>query len=156
MTDWYMDSHAVTCDKVRGSLDEGKMMLHAETWPGQIPWRCLLPRDVDNLLVPVCFSSTHVAWGAVRLEPTWMQTGEAAGFAVAMAKRQGTTPAALGPDLLVRKLVQQRFHISFFNDVNANDPTLAIAAAHYFGTKGFFHDYNARLNEPLTEAVAKV
>ena len=49
ITDWYMDSHAVTLGGVRGSLDEGKMMLHAETWPGQIPWRCLLPKGVDNL-----------------------------------------------------------------------------------------------------------
>ena len=89
-------------------------MLHAETWPGQIPYRCLLPKDLDNLLVPVCLSATHVAWGAIRLEPTWMQTGEAAGFAAALALKQGITVGQLDPDVLVRKLKQNQFLLNFY------------------------------------------
>jgi len=114
MTDWYMDSHAVTPGGVRGSLDEGKMMLHAETWPGQIPYRCLLPRDLDNLLVPVCLSSTHVAWGAIRLEPTWMQTGEAAGYAAAIAIPRGLDPATIDFAKLVAVLQANGFLIDFY------------------------------------------
>ncbi len=110
MTDWYMDSHAVTKGKVRGSLDEGKMMLHAETWPGQIPYRCLLPKDLDNVLVPVCLAATHVAWGAIRLEPTWMQTGEAAGYAAALSDQPGKLD---GKDLRQR-LEAAGFLINFY------------------------------------------
>ena len=80
------------------------------------PYRALLPQGVDNLLVPVCLSATHVAWGAVRLEPVWRQTGEAAGFAAALAKRAKTAPAELDGDLLVRTLVARRQMVSFFND----------------------------------------
>ena len=122
----------------------------------QIPYRSLLPQSVDNLLVPVCLSATHVAWGAIRLEPVFMQTGDAAGLAVALAKQQKTTPAALDSDLLVRTLVGRGQLVSFFNDVKVTNPDPSIPAAQYFGTKGFFNDYNARLDEPLTEAVAQL
>lgn len=123
-------------------------MLHAETWPGQIPWRCLLPKEVDNLLVPVCFSSTHVAWGAIRLEPTWMQTGEAAGFAAAMAKERGVPLAELDADDLVRRLAREQFMLGFFNDVEVGTDDPRTVAAQYFSTQGFFDDFDARLVEP--------
>ncbi|MAS92273.1 MAG: pyridine nucleotide-disulfide oxidoreductase [Verrucomicrobiales bacterium] len=156
MTDWYADSHAVTKGGVRGSLDEGKMMLHAETWPGQIPWRCLLPKEVDNLIVPVCFSSTHVAWGAIRLEPTWMQTGEAAAYGVLLAKENGVMPGTLDSERLVRRLSKEGFLISFFNDVVVTKDDPLFAATQYFGTRGFFSDYVAALDAPLTEGIEKV
>lgn len=156
VTDWYMDSHACTTDSRPGFKYDGKLILTEESRPSQIPYRSLLPQGVDNLLVPVCLSATHVAWGAIRLEPVYMQMGEAAGFAAALAKQQGTTPAALNPDLLVRTLVQRRQLVSFFNDLKVTDPDPSIPAAQYFGTKGFFNDYNARLDQPLTEAVAKL
>jgi hypothetical protein len=151
ITEWYMDSHSCTLARVPGSMEEGKAMLHQETFPGQLPWRCLLPQGVDNLLVPVCLSATHVAWGTVRLEPVFMQTGESAAFAAALAVKQNTTPAALDPDLLVRTLVKNRVMVSFFNDKEPMDPALQ-----YFGTKGFFADYDARLNEPLKKATARL
>ena len=44
----------------------------------------------------------------------------------------------------------------FFNDLKVTDPGPVIPAAQYFGTRGFFHSYDARLHEPLTEAVEKV
>ena len=42
--------------------------------------------------------------------------------------------------------------VSFFNDVDVSGNEPWIAAVQYFGTKGFFHDYNARMNEPLKHA----
>jgi hypothetical protein len=151
ITDWYMDSHACTTDSRPGFHYDGKLILTEESRPGQIPYRALLPRGVDNLLVPVCLSATHVAWGAVRLKPVWMQTGEAAGFAAALAKQRGVPPAVLDPDLLVRTLCRAGFLVSFFND-----PEPLVPALQYFGTKGFFHDYDARLAEPLKPATAKL
>jgi hypothetical protein len=155
-TEWYMDSHACTIVRVLGSMEEGKAMLHQETFPGQLPWRTLLPQGVDNLLVPVCLGATHVAWGTVRLEPVFMQTGEVAGLATALALKANTPPAQLNPEQLVRELAKRRFMISFFNDADVGDQSAWVSAAQYFATKGFFADYNARENEPLTEAVRSV
>lgn len=153
MTEWYMDSHSCTPARIAGMLEEGKVMLHQETFPGQIPYRCLLPQELDNLLVPVCISATHVAWGTVRLEPVFMQLGESAGHAAALAAQEKTTPGALDPDLLIRKLATSHTTLSFFNDVDISSDAPQVAAAQYFGTKGFFASYDAKLDEPLTEAV---
>ncbi len=156
ITDWYMDSHSCTTDSRAGFKYDGKLILTEESRPSQIPYRSLLPRKIDNLLVPVCLSATHIAWGAVRLEPVFMQTGEAAGFAAALAKQQSVAPAQLDADLLVRTLVEHRQLVSFFNDLKVTDPEPVIPAAQYFTTRGFFHSYDAALHEPLTEASAKV
>jgi hypothetical protein len=154
-TEWYLDCHTCTLARVPGGLDEGKMMLNQETFPGQMPYRCLLPQGVDNLLVPVCLSATHVAWGTVRLEPVFMEMGEAAGLAAALALKSRILPAKLDPDQLVRGLCDRRFMVTFFNDVNVAGDETGIPAVQYFGTKGFFPDYNARLHEALKVATGK-
>ena len=130
------------------------MMLHAETWPGQIPWRSLLPKELDNLVVPVCFSATHVAWGAIRLEPTWMQTGESTGLAAALARRDNVPVAKLDPARLTRKLAEEHSLITFFNDLPADFP--AAKAALFFGGYGFFPTCDARLDEPVESEVMKL
>ena len=153
ITDWSMDSHDCTTNRRPGYAYDGKLILTEESHPAQIPYRALLPQGVDNLLVPVCLSATHVAWGAVRLEPTFMQLGEAAGFAAALSKKQQTTPAQLDPDRLVRELCRRHFMVTFLNATNVASDDPRVAAAQYFGTKGFFADYNARLDEPLSADV---
>ena len=153
VTEWYLDTHACTSRHIEGALEEGKMMLDVETFPGQVPYRAILPQGVDNLLVPVCLSSTHVAWGTIRLEPTWMNLCESAGYAAALAIQNKVTPAQLDPELLLRKLAANHVMLSFFNDVDVASDDPRVAAAQYFATMGFFADYNARLDEPLTEDV---
>jgi hypothetical protein len=152
-TDWPMDSHDCTWDRSQGYEFDGKLILTEESRPAQIPWRSLLPQGVDNLIVPVCLSATHVAWGAVRLEPVWMMTGEAAGTAAVVAKRHQTSPGKLDPDVLLRTLVANKHFVTFFNQLQADAEHPAMVAAQYFGTKGFFASYDAKLDEPLTEAV---
>jgi FAD dependent oxidoreductase len=58
--------------------------------PYAIPYRSLTPRreDAENLLVPVCLSASHVAFGSVRMEPTLMLLGHAVGLAAAQAMRR--------------------------------------------------------------------
>jgi len=109
-TDWYMDSHSCDRDSTYGDPVseeypyEGKLILSEELRPGQIPYRSLLPRGLANLLVPVCLGATHVAWGSVRLEPCLVHTGEVAGFAAAIAIREGILPGELDGEALAAEI----------------------------------------------------
>ncbi len=155
-TEWPMDS--VQClpeviKDVDGSdVHEGAFFLSEESRPAMVPYRSLLHRDLDNLLVPVCLSCTHVFWGAARLEPVWMQTGEAAGFAAALAFQQGIVPAALDPKQLVRTLVEHHCMVAFFNDVDVTSREPWVPAVQYLATLGFFDSYDAKPNELLGAA----
>ena len=56
-----------------------------------IPYRSLLPKEFDNLLVGGrCISATHEAQASTRIMPICATTGEAAGIAIAVAKNTGT------------------------------------------------------------------
>jgi hypothetical protein len=155
MTDWPVDSVACLPRKAPGGNADGIFFLGEETRPAQVPYRSILPQGVDNLLVPVALSASHVGWGAIRLEPVWMQTGEAAGFAAALAVQFQTSPAQLDPDALVKTLVKNRMMVSFFNDADVRSDEPWVVAAQYFGTKGFFHDYNVRPDDALKLATAQ-
>lgn len=154
MTDWYMDSHACGLDTVKGSMMEGKMMLHYDTYPGQVPFRSLTTSQLGNLLVPVCLSCTHVAWGALRLEPTWMNIAESAGVAAALAVRQKKNPSQLNTEKLLLEIADRRIATTLYNDLDITAKAAWIPAVQYFGNKGFFPSYKLRIDEPLSEATA--
>lgn len=61
--------------------------------PYQVPYRAIVPKakECGNLLVPVCLSSSHVAFSSVRVEPAWMVLGQSAGIAAALAIDEGKT-----------------------------------------------------------------
>jgi hypothetical protein len=61
--------------------------------PYGIAYRALTParEHATNLLVPVCLSASHVAFGSIRMEPTLMLLGHAAGHAAAQAARRGVS-----------------------------------------------------------------
>ena len=83
---WYLDVHpnAITA----GSANAAKSV---QPKPYDIPYRTLLPKNVDNLLVAGrCHSATPRASSSTRVSCTAMALGQAAGYGAALAIRSGT------------------------------------------------------------------
>ncbi len=55
--------------------------------PYPISYLSIVPRkgEASNLLVPVCMSATHIAYGSIRMEPVFMVLGQSAATAAVMA-----------------------------------------------------------------------
>lgn len=76
--------------------------------PYGIDYGSIVPRksEASNLIVPVCLSGTHIAYGSIRMEPVFMMLGQSAATAAAIAVDEGCSVQAVNYDLLKRKLVQ--------------------------------------------------
>lgn len=82
-----MDSH--NCDRhvINGYVkNEGNVEVGGFK-PYPISYRCMVPRreEVRNLLVPVCLSASHIAYGSIRMEPVFMVLAQSSAVAASLA-----------------------------------------------------------------------
>ena len=82
-----MDSH--NCQRiVKGGHTENEGDVQVGGFPFYpISYRSIVPKagECDNLLVPICLSATHIAYGSIRMEPVFMILGQSAATAAALA-----------------------------------------------------------------------
>lgn len=83
-----MDSHQFQryVDANRYVQNEGNVEAHVSA-PYPISYRSIIPHkgECTNLLVPVCLSATHIAFGSIRMEPVFMLLGQSAATAASIA-----------------------------------------------------------------------
>ncbi|MBL9205876.1 MAG: FAD-dependent oxidoreductase [Opitutaceae bacterium] len=103
-----MDSH--NCQRV---VKEGRVINEGDVQvsgfaPYPISYRALTPRasEAENLLVPVCLSSSHIAYGSVRMEPVFMILGQSAAIAASLALRRGCAVQSVPYSDLQRELTR--------------------------------------------------
>jgi len=88
MGSYTMDSHNIQRYVTPEGFvqNEGDLGVHAPK-PYQIALGSILPKKEEciNLLVPVCISCSHIAFGSIRMEPVFMILGQSAGTIAAMA-----------------------------------------------------------------------
>lgn len=88
MGSYTMDSHNVQrYIKPDGFIqNEGDIGVHPKK-PYRIAYGSIVPKkdECANLLVPVCVSSSHIAFGSIRMEPVFMILGQSAGTAACLA-----------------------------------------------------------------------
>lgn len=109
-----MDSH--NCERIVIEQD-GKLMVKNEgdvqkgvSQPYPVSYKSLTPKreECTNLLVPVCLSASHIAYGSIRMEPVFMGMGQTCGMAAAMAGKGDV----------------QKVDVSKIQEIYATDPCL--------------------------------
>ncbi|EMI46956.1 FAD-dependent oxidoreductase [Rhodopirellula sp. SWK7] len=98
MAAYGMDSH--NCQRIvqgGAARNEGDVQEHGLR-PYPISYRSIVPKaeECENLLVPVCVSATHIAFGSIRMEPVFMVLGQSAAVAAVSAIDADTTVQQVG------------------------------------------------------------
>ena len=100
---YQMDSH--NCERMVIEKD-GKVMVKNEGdveigggKPYPISYRSITPKreECTNLLVPVCLSSSHIAFGSIRMEPVFLELGQVAGIAASLAGKNSVQTIDIKP-----------------------------------------------------------
>ena len=78
--------------------------------PYPISYQSIIPKasECSNLLVPVCVSSTHIAFGSIRMEPVFMVLGQSAATAAALAIDSDSPLHSLDYNVLKERLLQDK------------------------------------------------
>jgi hypothetical protein len=88
--------------------------------PYEIPYRSLIPKyeECSNLIVPVCISSSNLAYSSFRMEPQYMIAGHAAGIAAAMSSKAEIAVQQIPINELRARLEKQNQIISLVQNPN--------------------------------------
>lgn len=102
MGSYNLDSH--NCQRfVQGGrvLNDGDVQVRP-AGPYAISYRSIVPKagECENLLVPVCLSASHIAFGSIRMEPVFMILGESAAIAADLVLKEGGAVQELTYDAL--------------------------------------------------------
>ena len=83
-----MDSHNCGRYVVNGQVkNEGDVQRHLTKGPYNISYKAVTPKENEakNVIVPVCLSASHIAYGSIRMEPVYMVLGETTALAAIQA-----------------------------------------------------------------------
>ena len=111
MGSYTMDSHNVQRYVTPEGFvqNEGDLGVKAPA-PYRISYGSIVPKksECENLLSPVCLSSSHIAYGSIRMEPVFMILGQSAATAAAFAIQENIAVQDVNYENLRRRLLQDR------------------------------------------------
>ncbi|MBI1367537.1 MAG: FAD-dependent oxidoreductase [Planctomycetes bacterium] len=130
--------------------------------PYPISYRALVPKEsqCENLVVPVCLSASHMAYGSIRMEPVFMILGQSAATIACMSIDVNTSVQRLDYVALREKLLADGQFLSFVTpgekvgglymddaDAELSGNWVTGSAIRPFVAGGYRHDDNARKGE---------
>ena len=106
-----MDSHHVQryISKEGYVRNEGNVEAHVKG-PYPISYRSIVPSQSEctNLIVPVCISASHIAFGSIRMEPVFMVLGQSAATAASLAIDGAIPVQKLSYEKLKEQLIKDK------------------------------------------------
>ena len=147
-----LDSHAVR------KREPGKVHLDGFlSYPSAVytvPYGVIVPKGVDNLLIPVPVSGSHIGFSTLRMEPCWMAMGQAAGIAASICIDNQTKIKNVPINILQNKLIQQKSTLYYFRDITIDSPDFELVQ--YMGLRGYLPGWEARLDAIVDKETAEL
>ncbi|HYG40136.1 MAG TPA: FAD-dependent oxidoreductase [Cytophagales bacterium] len=122
------------------------------SYPSQVytvPYGVMVPKTVDNLLLPVPVSGSHIGFSTLRMEPCWMALGQACGISASLAIDNHQKVKNIDLQDLQTKLVDQNATLMYFEDITATDADFKMVQI--MGLKGYLPDWKARLDDAIDQ-----
>ena len=140
-----LDSHAVR------KREEGRIHLDGflsyPTAVYTVPFGVMVPKSVDNLLLPVPVSGSHIGFSTLRMEPCWMAIGQAAGITASISIQDKVKVQNINIQKLQDYLIDQNATLIYYKDVNVSSEDFRMVQ--YMGLKGYLPDWKVCLNDPI-------
>lgn len=120
--------------------------------PYAISYRSLTPKkqECENLLVPVCMSASHIAYGSIRMEPVFMVLGQTAATAALQAIDQGKAVQDIDYAVLKAKLLEDKQVLEWTGPARAGGSAAAVEVKSLAGV--VVDDDQAKLTGEWTSA----
>lgn len=114
-----MDSHNVQryVDASGNVRNEGNIEIRGFT-PYPISYKSIVPKreECTNLFVPVCLSSTHIAFGSIRMEPVFMVLAQSAAIAAVQAIESNSSVQTIDYNVLKEQLLGENQILKWVDD----------------------------------------
>ena len=86
-----------------------------------VPYGVIVPKEVDNLLLPVPVSGSHIGFSTLRMEPCWMALGQAAGAAASIAIDDRCGVQQVNIPKLQERLLDEGATLFYYEDMTPAD-----------------------------------
>lgn len=115
-----LDSHAAhKREEGRAHLDG---FISYPTAVYTVPYGVIVPKDVDNLLMPVPVSGSHIGFSTLRMEPCWMALGQAAGAAASLAIDGDNSVQDISISDLQNRLLDEKATLIYYENITPDYP----------------------------------
>ncbi len=135
-----LDSHAVRKRETGRAHLDGFISYNTAVYT--VPYGVIVPKYVDNLLLPVPVSGSHIGFSTLRMEPCWMALGQAAGAAASIAIDTNSAVQTISVPALQEQLIDDGATLVYFRDVTPKDADFATIQRN--ALKADNVDWNAR------------
>ena len=133
-----LDSHAAR------KREEGRVHLDGfisyPTAVYTVPYGVIVPKNVDNLLLPVPVSGSHIGFSTIRMEPCWMALGQAAGAAASLAIDNNVKVQDVNVPTLQDRLLDEGATLFYYRDMKPSESEFKTAQLK--GLRGEISDWN--------------
>ncbi|MCS2585401.1 FAD-dependent oxidoreductase [Bacteroides sp. BFG-551] len=112
-----------------------------------VPLGVILPRNIDNLLLPVPVSGSHIGFSTLRMEPCWMALGQAAGITASLAIDCRVSVRDIDTTMLQDLLIRQKATRVYYRDIKPEDANFPLVQ--YMGLRGYLPEWEANLQDAI-------